>query len=114
VDLKLVDLQQRRAEIVVTEPVVMELLAGTRSHDELIDTRRKLLAFPMVRVGGLDTYERAAFVWRSCRAAGETIRTTIDCLIASVAIREGASILHQDRDFDVIARHTPLRIEYPG
>ena len=111
VDLKLVDLQERRAAIAVTEPVVMELLAGARSNRELIDTRRRMLAFPMVRVGGLDAYERAAVVWRSCHVAGETVRTTLDCLIAAVAIREGASILHKDRDFDVIARHTPLRIE---
>ncbi len=34
-----------------------------------------------------------------------------DCLIAAVAIRNGASVLHRDADFDVLARHTPLRIE---
>jgi predicted nucleic acid-binding protein len=31
--------------------------------------------------------------------------------IAAVAIRSGASLLHADVDFDVIARHTPLRLE---
>jgi predicted nucleic acid-binding protein len=35
----------------------------------------------------------------------------MDCLIAAVAIRESASILHADRDFDVMARHAGLRIE---
>jgi predicted nucleic acid-binding protein len=99
------------AEVVVTEPVIMELLAGTRSTQELRATRARLLAFPMVRVDDLETYERAAAVWRICRAAGHTVRDTMDCLIAAVAIREGASILHADRDFDVIARHTELRIE---
>ena len=34
-----------------------------------------------------------------------------DCLVAAPVIRAGASILHKDRDFDVIARHTELRIE---
>ncbi|MGZ5294241.1 MAG: PIN domain-containing protein [Actinomycetota bacterium] len=38
----------------------------------------------------------------------------MDCLIAAVAIREGATVLHADRDFDVIARHTDLRIEPLG
>jgi predicted nucleic acid-binding protein len=98
-------------ELVVTEPVVMELLAGARSRAELRATRARLLSFPMLRVGGLATYERAAAVWRICRAAGHTVRDTTDCLIAAVAIREGASILHADRDFDVIAEHTELALE---
>ncbi len=38
----------------------------------------------------------------------------MDCLIAAVAIREGASVLHRDRDFDVIARHTELQIHAVG
>ena len=102
---------QDRQRIAITEPVVMELLAGASTIHELRATRARLLALPMLRVEGLDTYEGAAAVWRACRAAGEQVRNTIDCLIAAVAIREGASVLHGDRDFDVIARHTPLRIE---
>lgn len=98
-------------EVAVTEPVIMELLAGTRSKRELRAIRGRLLSFPMLRVKGLVTYERASAVWRACRDAGEPVRNSIDCLIAAVAIREGARILHADRDFDVIARHTELRIE---
>jgi predicted nucleic acid-binding protein len=88
----------------------MELLAGARSPDELHRTRARLIVFPMLRVGGLATYEHAAALWRACRAAGDSIRNRTDCLIAAVAIREGASMLHADRDFDVIAKHSPLRV----
>jgi hypothetical protein len=102
------------AEIAVTEPVIMELLAGARTKRELAATRRRLLAFPILRVQGLVTFERASAVWRACRAAGEPVRNTLDCLIAAVAIREGASVLHADRDFDVIARHTELQIHPAG
>jgi len=109
----LLRLLHRRADIAVTEPVVMELLAGARSKREYVATRRRMLGFPMLRVGGLDTYERAALVWRTCREAGEPVRNTLDCVIAAVAIREGARVLHQDRDFDAIARHTELLIERP-
>ena len=104
-------LLKHRADIATTEPVMMELLAGVGSVQELHETRARLLAFPILRVGGLATYERAAAVWRECRVAGDQLRNKVDCLIAAVAIREDASVLHQDRDFDVIARHTPLRIE---
>jgi predicted nucleic acid-binding protein len=101
------------ADVAVTEPVVMELLAGARSRRDLIQTRGLLLNLRMLPVGGLDTYERAADISRVCRLRGETIRRGLECLVAAVAIREGASLLHADRDFDVIARHTPLRIEPP-
>jgi predicted nucleic acid-binding protein len=99
------------AAIAVTEPVIMELLAGARSKREVSATRRRMLAFPLLGVRDLVTYERASAVWRACRRAGEPVRNTLDCLIAAVAIREGATVLHADHDFDVIARHTPLRIE---
>jgi hypothetical protein len=98
------------AHILVTEPVVMEVLAGGVSERHAMKMRTAMLVYPFTRVGGLDDYETAASIRRACRAAGETVRSTMDCLIAAVAIREGASVLHADRDFDVIARHTELRI----
>jgi hypothetical protein len=113
VHLALRRLLSEGAAIAVTEPVIMELLAGARSKREVSATRRRMLAFPLLRVEDLVTYERASAVWRACREAGEPVRNTLDCLIAAVAIREGATVLHADRDFDVIARHTPLRIESP-
>ena len=45
---------------------------------------------------------------------GETVRSLIDCLIAVVAMRHGAALLHRDHDFDVLARHTPLQDEVAG
>lgn len=101
-------------EVVVTEPIVMEVLAGARSPKHAASLRRAVLVFPLIPVEGLDDYEEAAAIQRACREAGETVRNTIDCLIAAVALREGASVLHEDRDFDAIARHTGLRIEPAG
>ena len=58
-------------------------------------------------------YEEAAALYRICRRNGQTVRKLIDCLIASVTIRAGLSILHADADFGVLARHTDLRSEEP-
>ena len=55
-------------------------------------------------------YEAAASMHRACRTSGETVRKLIDCLIASVAVRAGAEILHADTDFVALARHTELRL----
>ncbi len=53
-------------------------------------------------------YEDAADLYRACRRAGETVRTLTDCLVAALAIRTGAAVLHADEDFAAIARHTAL------
>jgi predicted nucleic acid-binding protein len=97
--------------VAVTEPVVMELLAGRRPLNELVEVRKRLLSLRMLPVGGLDTWEVAAAIARACRAKGDTVGSQMDCLIAAVAIREGVTLLHADSDFDVIARYTALRIE---
>jgi predicted nucleic acid-binding protein len=39
-----------------------------------------------------------------------TIRRTLDCLIASVCVREDLPLLHADADFDRLAACTPLRV----
>jgi predicted nucleic acid-binding protein len=99
-------------ELAVTEIVVMEVLAGARSAQHLTALRSSILAFPVLDSGLLD-FEEAALLYRACRAEGETVRSLTDCLIAVPAIRAGASMLHNDADFDVISRHADLKIHKP-
>lgn len=96
-------------DLVTTEVVVMELLAGA-SNDELTRLGRLLGRFELLPVQGLADYEAAAGLYRRCRRAGETVRKLTDCLIAVVAMRAGAALLHRDQDFEAIARHAPLRV----
>ncbi len=54
----------------------------------------------------------AAEIRAAMRATpGLVVATAADCLIASVALRAGARVLHRDRDFDAIARVTGLAVE---
>jgi predicted nucleic acid-binding protein len=101
-------------DIGITEIVFAEVLAGAASGPRIRELRSTLLAFPLLPLEGLADFEEAAVLYRSCRAAGETLRGLIDCLIAVPAIRADAEILHRDRDFDAIARHTALRIHVPS
>jgi len=43
------------------------------------------------------------------RCKGLTVRSTIDCLIAQLVLEEEGELLHDDDDFDLIARVRPLR-----
>ena len=98
-------LESDQAEI--TEPVVMEVLQGARSEPHVGQLKGLLSRAKLVPVDGAD-YGEAAFLYRFCRVNGETVRSPIDCLIAAVAVRAHLPVLHHDKDFDVLARHTPL------
>ena len=97
-------------EIAVCDPVRMEVLAGARNDEHLRDLRGLLARASTLATEPTD-YEDAAALYRTCRRGGETVRKLIDCLIAAVAIKSAIPVLHADTDFDVLARHTQLRIE---
>jgi predicted nucleic acid-binding protein len=64
--------------------------------------------FDVVAIEPMIDTDAAAAVHRACRRGGETVRNLTDCLIAVAALRLGAPLLHRDRDFEAIARHTSL------
>jgi predicted nucleic acid-binding protein len=99
-------------DIVTCDPVRMEVLAGARDENHLNELRRLLARASWVPAEPTD-YEEAASLYRTCRRRGETVRRMLDCLIAAIAIRAGVPVLHADSDFDVLARHTALRVEQP-
>lgn len=96
----------------ISDPIAMEVLAGARDDHHLRQLRGLLGRTELLGCRS-DDYERAALLHRTCRARGETVRRLIDCLIAAVAIRHAVPILHADRDFDTLARHTPLALHLP-
>ncbi len=93
-----------------TDVVVMEVLAGARDEGDRDELRRLLYGCVLLAVEGPCDYEQAAELYRACRRQGETPRKLTDCLIAAVAIRNDAELLHADADFLTIARHTALRL----
>ena len=97
-------------DIAVCDAIRMEVLAGARDERHLESLRRLLARAVLIPTVATD-YDDAASLYRQCRRAGETVRKLIDCLIGSVAIRANLAILHNDTDFDVLARHTALRID---
>jgi hypothetical protein len=101
---------QEGVELASTDVIVMEILAGARDEADRDRLRRLLYGLDFLAVDGPADYESAAELYRLCRAAGETPRKLTDCLIAAVAVRNGAELLCEDADFLVIARHSPLRL----
>jgi predicted nucleic acid-binding protein len=54
-------------------------------------------------------FDEAIRLFLAARRAGLTVRSGVDCLIAACAIRNDATLLHVDRDFEKLAQVSPLR-----
>ena len=102
-DRRIADLIANDGPLVVTEPVLMEVLAGARSDARELDLRRLLLSFGFVPFDAVTDCEAAARIYRRCRQAGVTPRGMVDCMIAAVAYRRGAVLLSWDIDMERVA-----------
>jgi predicted nucleic acid-binding protein len=103
VDRRLAELIRTEGPIVVTEPVVMEVLAGARNDERETLLGNLLRRFDLLRFDATADFEAAARIYRRCRKAGVTPGGMVDCMIASVAWRWGASLLSCDADLDRVA-----------
>lgn len=96
-------------EIVTCLPVIQEVLQGFRDERAFALARNAMLAFPVVEAPlRVEVVLEAASLFRAARRAGLTVRSGADCLIAACALRNGLTVLHHDRDFDLIARVSSL------
>jgi predicted nucleic acid-binding protein len=93
----------------LTPFTVQEVLQGTADDLEYRRTRDYLRTQRIAWLPdhALDTYERAARIFFDLRRQGVTVRSTIEILIALTAIEHHAPLLHNDRDFDLIAAAIP-------
>lgn len=97
-------------EVVTCLPIVQEVVQGFRDEETYNQARRAMLALPVVDSPLRDeVFLHAADLFRAGRRAGLTIRSGVDCLIAASAIRHQLEVLHCDRDYDAIAKVSPLR-----
>ena len=113
VDRLLTTLITDNGEIAVTEPVIMEVLAGARNEQREDDLRRLMRRFELLRFDCVVDFDAAARIYRNCRRSGVTPRGMVDCMIASVALRTEASLLAADADLDRVAGVVGLRMETP-
>jgi predicted nucleic acid-binding protein len=96
-------------EIVTCLPVIQEVLQGFGDEAAFRTAREAIWSFPVVESPlGAPVFEEAVGLYRMARRAGFTIRSGVDCLIAACALRHGLTVVHADRDFDLIARVAPL------
>jgi predicted nucleic acid-binding protein len=97
-------------EIVTCLPVIQEVLQGFDDDFAFEMARDSLYAFPVIEAPlTTELFDEAIGIYRIARHRGITIRSSVDCLIAACAIRNRVAVLHRDRDFDHLARVSPLQ-----
>jgi predicted nucleic acid-binding protein len=91
--------------VALTPFILQEILQGTGSEAHFATLQRYFADLPMFAPRNpVLTHRAAAQLYCRCRWAGVTPRSSIDCLIASTAIEYELPLLHDDRDFEQIAR----------
>ena len=108
---RVVELIASEGPLSVTEPVIMEVLAGARSDQRELDLRRLLLRFRLLRFDATADFDVAARIYRRCRAVGFTPRGMVDCMIAAVAWRHGASLLAHDVDLQRLGQIVGIELD---
>ena len=81
--------------------IVTEILQGLVRDISRIE--HFLSQWDMLEPAGFSTYREAAAIYRAARAKGLSL-TTIDTIIAAIAMEHGASVFTLDKDFSHMAR----------
>ena len=94
----------------ITSLIYQEVLQGAKSEQEYSLLRQYLETQNYYQpLHPVETYEQAAKIYFDCRKKGLTIRSTIDCLVAQIAIEHHLLLLHNDSDFARIAKVARLK-----
>jgi predicted nucleic acid-binding protein len=95
-------------------PIVQEVLQGLRPGPLSDAFHEAFLSIPVLSdPTPLGLFISAAEIYQQGRRKGFTIRSSVDCLIAAIAIENGVPVWHRDRDFGAIARYTRLEVAQP-
>jgi len=92
--------------------ILTEILQGIA--DDTAHRRVRRYLEPLIMLPMPDTvFLRAADIYRTLRKTGITIRKSNDCIIAAAALEHRCQLLHNDKDFTLIADHYSLKTVRP-
>ena len=91
----------------LTGVVIAETLQGLTRDPGRIE--QFLMQWDLLETRGFATWREAARIFRAARSKGITL-TTIDTIIAAIAIEHDAALFTLDLDFAGVARVAPLKL----
>jgi hypothetical protein len=103
-------LQDEVTTIALTDLILCEILQGIKKPSQEARVRQKLLALPVFTTGGTELAIKAAANYRRLRNQGITVRSTIDCWLATFAIENDYYFMHKDKDFEPFEEYLGLKV----
>ena len=94
--------------LALADLVLIEVLMGIRDDLRFARIRRDMSGFRVVQIVSPGVAMRSVEHYRFLRRQGITVRSLVDCLIATYCIGMGCELLHSDRDFEPFERHLGL------
>ena len=99
-------LPQRGAAL--TAVIYQEILQGAATPERFTRLKRYFRTLPFLNPAHpIETWEAAAELYMRCRQRGYTPRSPHDCLVATIALEHRTPLLHDDRDFELMAQVEP-------
>lgn len=99
------NLLKKSQPIGITSLIYQEILQGASLEKDFLRLANyfgtQLFYHPLHPI---TSYENAAHLYFACRKQGIMIRSTVDCLIAQIAIEHDLELLHNDKDFEKISK----------
>lgn len=106
---KLITILNQNVELCLCGVILTEILQGIKNikeYNRVHNLMESLFFLEMKK----ETFLFSAEIYKKLRSKGITIRKTLDCMIAAVAMEHNVPLLHNDRDFDPIEKHFSLKI----
>ena len=102
---RLRELLDRGGAVAITSQIFQEILQGAESDRKFREFASYFGSQRFLHpTHPIATYASAARLYFDCRRAGVTLRSSVDCTIAEIALEHGAALLHNDQDFERIAK----------
>ena len=99
---------EQRHDICICGVILTEVLQGIK-NDRVYNKTKQLFGSLIFLPATRGTYVHSADIYRGLRKKGVTIRRSMDCLIAAVAIEHGLPLLHHDKEFNPIVKFFGLK-----
>jgi predicted nucleic acid-binding protein len=104
------DLEREGVPFLLPALCYQEVLQGARDEkewkllDDYLGSQDLLVSF-----NPMSTHRAAALIYFDCRRKGLTIRSSADCFLAQLVLEADGTLLHDDGDFESIAKVRPLK-----
>jgi predicted nucleic acid-binding protein len=104
----------RTHRIGLTDLILTEVLQGIRDEKTFKSAQQEFADYELFDSAGRTLAIQSARNYRLLRTKGITVRSTIDCLTATLCLLEDHTLFHRDRDYDAFEKHLSLKVLHPA